>query len=273
MNKIFQVTVAVAAFILAAAPQIDAQEQEKERQPVQEVFQTEMVYPQERGEVQVTFSPTFARGGDRRLFQSPLTIEYGLTDKWQVEVEWQAATFRRQADDGETARGSGDLRLGTKYSLMNVRGSDFHTAVGLEVGLPVGNVEKGLGEGFIEYEPYLVLARDLPRLNRAQVFAQVGVGLLQRVKRPRAEDEDEPAAHEFNLNAGVFVPVRRLVVTGEISWQTNRWNHGGDESHLYVTPGVVWHPFGAWEVGVGVPVGLTGGADKFRNVLKLTYEF
>lgn len=264
----------MAAVFLTAAYHVRAQEAERQQpQPLQEVFQTELVYPQEKGEVQFTLSPTFSKGAGLKLFQTPLTIEYGLTSKWQVELEWQAASFRRERGEGETMRGIGDLRLGTKYSFMNMRGSSFHSAVGLEVGMPTGSAEKELSEGVIEYEPYFILARDFQRLKGAQLFAQAGVGLLQRVKGHASENEDGPTAHEFNLNVGSFVPVSHVVLTGELNWQTNRWNHGGQESLLYFTPGLVWHPASTWEVGVGVPIDLTRDADGFRNILKLTYEF
>ena len=273
--------VMTAAAILAVASPARAQEKEEQparteetkEQPLQEVFQSEVVYTQEKGEVQITVSPTFGKGGGGRLLQTPLSLEYGVTDKWQVELEWQPASFRREAGDEGTARGTGDLRFGTKYSFMNVRGSSFHSAVGLEVGLPTGSADKGLSEGFVEYEPCFILARDFPKLKGAQLFTQVGVGLLQRPKGRASEDGDEPAAHEFNLNVGGFIPVRHVVLTGELNWQTNRWNHGGQESSLYFTPGLVWHPTRSWEVGVGVPIGLTRGADGFRNIVKFTYEF
>ena len=51
------------------------------------------------------------------------------------------------------------------------------------------------------------------------------------------------------------------------------WNRGGEESELYLTPGLVWRPSGTWEVGVGAPIGLTRDADGLRGIVKLTYEF
>jgi hypothetical protein len=155
---------------------------------------------------------------------------------------------------------------------MNMR-RYFHSAVGLEVSLPMGSVEKELSEGFIEYEPYLIVARDFPKLNNMQVFSQVGVGFVQRTRRPAEADEGEPAAHEFDLGVGMFVPFRRIVFTGEFNLSTNRWNNGGREREMYATPGVVWRLPRNWEVGVGAPVGLTRDADKSGAIFKVVYEF
>ncbi len=65
-----------------------------DEQPIQEVFQTELVYPQERGEVQLTFSPRYGKGGGQSLFQAPVSVEYGITKNWQVEVEWDVQSRR-----------------------------------------------------------------------------------------------------------------------------------------------------------------------------------
>ena len=241
-------------------------------QPVQEVFQTALVYPQERGEVQLSYASRYARGRDRSSLQTLLNLEYGITDRWQVEVEWDAMSRRREAGEAPV-RGRGDLSIGTQYSFMNMRRSNFHSAVGFEVSLPTGGVEKGLSEGFVEYEPYLILARDFPTLHNAQVFSQVGVGFVQRARRQVEAGEAEPAAHELNFNAGAFVPFRRLVLTGEFNLSTNRWNNGGREREMYATPGVVWRLPRDWEIGVGVPVGLTRDADKSGAIFRVVYEF
>lgn len=219
----------------ATAQEADADERE---QPVQEVFQTALVYPQERGEVQLTYASRFSKGKGHSSLQTPLSLEYGITDRWQVEIEWNALSRRTETGEAAT-RGRGDLQIGTQYSFMNMRRSNFHSAVGFEVSLPTGSLEKELSEGFIEYEPYFIIARDFPKLHNMQVFSQVGVGLAQRAKRS-AEEDDEPAAHEFNLGVGAFVPFRRLVLTGEFNLSTNRWNNGGREREMYATPGLVW---------------------------------
>src|SRR4029077_682712 len=114
----------------------------------QGVFQTELVYPQEKGSFQLTSSFTFSKANNE--FANDLTLEYGLTHFWQIDLEWQSFA-RKRAVDGQILRGSGDLRLGTKYSFMNINGSNFHGAVGFELGLPAASLKKGISEGKIEY--------------------------------------------------------------------------------------------------------------------------
>lgn len=254
---------------LASAQEAEVKERE---QPVQEVFQSGLVYPQERGELQLSYTSRYSKGKCHSSLETPLTLEYGITDRWQIEIEWNAMSRRTETGEA-TTRGRGDLSIGTQYSFMNMRRSNFHSAVGFEVSLPTGSVEKELSEGFLEYEPYFIIAKDFPRLNNMQVFSQIGVGFVQRVRRPVEADEEEPAAREFNFNAGMFVPLRRLVLTGEFNLSTNRWNNGGSAREMYLTPGVVWRLPRDWEIGVGVPFGLTRDAERSGAIFKLTYEF
>jgi hypothetical protein len=239
---------------------------------IQEVFQTELVYPQEKGEVQLTMAPNFREGEAGRLIEVPLTIEYGITDAWQVEMEWAAFVNRSPSGEAST-RGIGDLELGTKYSFMNIADWAFHAAIGFEIGFPLGNINQELTEGFIEYEPFFLLAKDLPKLYNGQIFAQVGLGLVQRVKNHDDPTDDEAAAHELTGNVGFFVPVGPLFLTAEFNWLNNQWNNDGEENQMYLTPGLVWDLPGTWEVGVGVPIGLNEASDDFRVITQLTYEF
>jgi len=241
-------------------------------QPVQEVFQTGLVYPQERGEVQLSYTSRFSKGKDRSSLQTPLNLEYGITDRWQIEIEWDAMSRRTKTGEATTS-GRGDLSIGTQYSFMNMKGSNFHSAVGFEVSIPTGSIEKELSEGFLEYTPYLILARDLPKLNNMQIFSQVGVTFVQHARRKLGADDDAPAAQKFDVGVGTFMPFGHLVFTSEFNLSTNRWNNGGREREIYATPGVVWRLPGNLEIGVGTPVGLTRDADKFGAILKLVYEF
>lgn len=271
MKRNFYLVLPLAAFIQI----IDAQSPINltENQPLQEVFQTELVYPQEKGEFQITFAPRFSRKDGERTNDLPVRLEYGLTNRWQVEVKWNTFTRQRSADSGETAKSTGDVSISTKYSFLNIKKSNFHSSVQFEVEFPTGNVDKELSEGFIEYQPSASFAKDFPRLNRLQIISQVGVSLKQRVKKPRDLDELESDANEFFLNGGFFLPVKKAQFVGEINWNTNQWNKRGSQNEVYVTPGFVYKLPGSWEIGIGVPIGVSRDADKFRTIGQVIFEF
>lgn len=238
--------------------------QTSDDEPLQEVFQTELVYPQEKGALQLTSSFTFSKANNE--FSNDLTLEYGLTDSWQIDLEWQSFA-RKKAFDGQILRGSGDLRLGTKYSFMNIHGSNFHGAVGFELGLPAASARKGISEGKIEYEPFVIVAKDFPRLSRLQLFSQLGLSFAHSISESMS-DEDDRNEKTVEWSSGMFVPYRRARFTTEISWSKS-----SDEGHLYLTPGLVWKLPRNLEVGAGVPIGLTRDADPFRMIVHVVYEF
>jgi hypothetical protein len=262
--------VCVFALLIAVQPAV-CRAQTPSNQPLQEAFQTELVYPQERGELQLTTGLTSAWNDSSRLHW-PLQVEYGLTDSWQVQFEsdgWQ----RRAQSEQPTVSGWADVSFGTKYSFMNIRGSHLHAALAFSLGIPFGSIKSGLGDGFLHYEPSVMLARDFPLLRNLQLFSQVGVSLVQRVRGRLDSTENEPAAHQLQWSGGFFKPFRHLVVTSELSWETNRWSHHGQDNELYVTPGTTWKLRGGWEFGVAVSAGLTSESDSVILQMKLTREF
>lgn len=242
------------------------------KQLLNEVFQTDLVYPQDQGEVQLGLEPNFSEGDERDVFQLPFAVEYGITDDWQVSLEWNAHV-NRNPSEGNTTSGVGDLELGTQYSFMNIAEPEIHAALAFEIGVPVGDVDRELSEGFLEFSPALLLAKDFEELNNSQIFAQIGVSFVDRVNSHDDPDEDEPEAHEFFWNIGFFIPLGDFRLVTEFNWANNEWNNDGEENNLFITPGLVWDLPGTWELGVGVPVGLNKESDNYRVLTKLIYEF
>jgi hypothetical protein len=238
---------------------------------VQELFQSEVVYPQEKGEFQLTLGPSFHRERARDFGRISFLVEYGLTDSWELGVKWDVWAWSKPRKE-RTTSGVGDVELETKYSFMNIGGSNFHAAIGLGGQFCTGSVSHGISEGFIEFEPFVVVARDFSSFHHAQVFAQAGLSLLHRAKSAGDSREAEPAAHELQIGGGFLLPFGSFVFSGEVTWSNNRWNHG-DENECYITPGLTWKLPGDWELGAGVPVGLTDDSDPFRIILQITKEF
>ena len=245
----------------------------KSEQPLQEVFQTELVYPQEKGEFQLTFAPRFSRKDGERTVETAVRLEYGITNRWQIEVEFNPYSRRRPEAFAETENGAGDIAVSTKYSFLSIKDSNFHSSVQFEVNFPTGNVDKGLSEGFVEYQPSASFAKDFPKLNRLQIFSQIGVNFKQRVATPRDSEENKSAAPEFILNGGFFAPYKKARFVGEINYKTNRRSGGGNETEVYLTPGFVYKLPGRWELGIGAPVGISRDADKLRLITQAIFEF
>lgn len=218
-------------------------------QAVQEVFQSELVFPQERNEWQFTARPSFADGDDFHRQELGLGVEYGLTDRLQLEVGWDAMV--RHHEQGESAHaGTGDVELGAQYSFMNLGGTATHVALGAEWGIPSGYEDKELGEGRTSHGFNLVLARDCHCLGGLHLYANVGF-----------EKNDEE--REDHLHFGAILPGDGRSYTFEL----NRF-----EEDRYVTPGLVWAPARGVEFGTGVGVGLNDAADAWRLMFNIAFE-
>lgn len=255
-------------------------EEEKDRdyiQPLQEVFQSDLVFPQDEGEVQFTFSPRFRNGKVQNFIQVPLEIEYGVTDNFQLEVGGDLFLDRNPKEEKST-HGVGDFEVGFMYSFMNINDQLLHFSFGADLGIPVGDVDNELGEGFIEYEPFIILAKDIPEWNYTQIFLQMSLGIVDRVKFEEADENgemenEEPEADEFSLNAGFYVPIEQWRYTMEFNWKNNEWNNGGKENEMFLTPGLVYSLPDTWEFGIAAPIGLNQKSEDFRIIGQFIFEF
>src|ERR1700694_5782923 len=84
VKLLFWIICSAALWLALTTPLASAQEDDHmtRAQPLQEVFQTGLVYTQERGEVQLSYTSRFSRGKDLSSLQTPLNLEYGITDRW-----------------------------------------------------------------------------------------------------------------------------------------------------------------------------------------------
>ena len=132
-------------------------------QLLNEVFQTELVYPQGKGEVQIFLEGAYSEGDEGKGYHLPLVVEYGITDSWQLGLDWTLFQ-QHNPEDGHTGSGTGDLALTTKYAFMNIGGSDFHASLNFAVEFPIADIDKHLTEGFTVYTSRLSV---WPRISPA----------------------------------------------------------------------------------------------------------
>ena len=236
--------------------------QEEPAQPVQELFFTETVYPQDKGEVQLTFT-SHVDGQSERAAIFPATVELGLTDHWQIEASWSgyAASFHSPSD----VQTSG-YSFGTKYSFMNIGHSQVHAAIGLDVELPNESAfADDVGEDNAEYEPFLALAVDLTR--HVTLFGSAGISVEARdlIERERLDDTG-------TIGAGGLVAFHYVTVALEYTNRSDKlpWRDNGSP---LITPAIVVHPGHKWELGFGLPIGTRAGEHKPGFAMNILKEF
>jgi hypothetical protein len=260
---------------LAVAHAEDADEggdSARAKRPIEELFQTHVVYPQEKGELELALTSVWQRRPGGNVWTLPVSLEYGITDAWQVEAEWNSLV-QRYPSGHSVVRGVGDVEVGTQYTFPNIGGSTFHIAPRFSVLIPTGSVNGDLSNGFIQYEPSMILAKDFPELHRLQIFTEIGIHFLQRIRSPADSNDAKPAAHELVLGSGLFVLWPHSAATLELAWTNSRWNHRGTENEMYLTPGYLWRVRRNAEVGLGIPVGLNSFSDRFQITAHVVWEF
>lgn len=259
------IAMAVAQPALGQTPRAPDQSPEQTPQLIQELFQGEVVYPQGRGETQLTLAPRLTHDDEARTTTLEFGAEYGVTDAWQLQVGGDGFV-RRVPATGPAAQGMGDLSLGTKYSWMHLADGGTYVALGGDVDLPTGNSARQLGDGAVAVTPYLVLARDMPRLWSGQLSTELAVTARAR----HSADEH----NELFWNVGAVTPLggsARLTNELTVQRQIGRGTSGA-EAEVSFTPGVIWH-LGEVETGAGVPVRLDHGVAGRGVFLHLIYEF
>ena len=238
-------------------------------QPIQEMFQSNLVYPQEKDEIQFTLFPSFKKSQDAQKIRTLFEVEYGITDALQVIFEWDGLLYKNPSSNPAIA-GVGNIEVGAQYSWMGMGDGNTHFSFGNLIELPVGPVESGLTEGFLEIQPFIVLARDFPEFNQSQVFLEFGFDWVKQIRN--VPESIEPETDNISWNVGAFYPIELWRATLEINGNNNKLD-GGSINEIYITPGTIYKLSKEWEIGMATPIGITKTSDDYRVIGYLMWEF
>ena len=238
-------------------------------QPIQEMFQSNLVYPQEEDEIQFTLFPSFSKNQSAEKARTLFEVEYGITDAFQIIFEWDGLLYKNP-NNGPSISGPGNIEVGAQYSWMGLGDGNTHFSFGNLIELPVGPVDDGLTEGFLEVNPFIVLARDFPESNQSQIFVELGFNWAEKIRTvPSGSD---PALNSISWNVGAFYPIGSWRATLELNGSNNEWD-GGNTNEIFVTPGIINKLSREWEIGIAAPIGTTSTTDDYRVVGYLMWEF
>ena len=238
-------------------------------QPIQEMFQSNLVYPQEKDEIQFTLFPSFKKSQNAQNIRTLFEVEYGITDALQVIFEWDGLLYKNPRSNPAIA-GVGNIEVGAQYSWMGMGDGNTHFSFGNLIEFPVGPVESGLTEGFLEIQPFIVLARDFPEFNQSQVFLEFGFDWVKQIRN--VPESIEPEIDNISWNIGAFYPIELWRATLEINGNNNKLD-GGSINDIYITPGTIYKLSKEWEIGMATPIGITKTSDDYRVIGYLMWEF
>ena len=260
---------------LLSAGSLAAQPSPPLRSPVvprfpQELPAGELTFVQQRGETQVTLGSRL--DGASHALQLPVSIEYGLTDRWQLGTELE---LEPGGEAGEPTHGV--ATLGLQRGWLGLGGGGTHAAAGLEVGLGLGVG----GRAPVTYRPGAGIVRVLHAARGLQLTADVGLavgaeaGELDEPEPPVAGTERLPPDGRWPGRAegavGLVAALPRSFASLELAWAARAWGAGGSATAELV-PGVTWQLLGS-ELTAGVPLPLRGASRAPGAVVKLTREF
>ena len=243
-----------------------AQAQQKLEPPVQELFFTEVVYPQDEGETQVTIGLVVDRSRPERGTLMPVSIEYGITGRWQIDAGWDGFTqfHTSPLHNLQTARFS----VGTKYSLLNIGQRPVHVAIGIDAEFAHSSgISSSAGEEGTEFEPFVAVAADLRRVT---IFGSAAAS-MERASVPPVTNEAERPDDTGTISFGGLVVVSRIALVAEYTNRSDTlpWRINGAP---ILSPSVTVHPGKNWEVAIGAPMPMRHG-HKPGFSMRLVKEF
>jgi hypothetical protein len=233
-----------AIFIFGMSNPAAAQKTAGLEELLQEFFIGQTVYSQKKNEIQFTSKPAYWNKKGLEMISLPLQFEYGFTNRFQIELNLPYYFLRPKP--GSAINGMGNLEVGFLYNILKGN-KPFALSLALDIGLPTAKKEKDIDEAELEWEPSIIIAR---QIGRAQVHGSLA-----------AEITNSESAFNYNL-AAVF-PFGDWRATLELNGKIN------DEKIIYLTPGLIWKGVDDFEFGAGV----SKSRAAWGVILMATYEF
>lgn len=264
------------------------------------LFRLEEAYAQRRGELQVSFAFDFASGRERErefsfedgkrdvetetsranTYGYLVEIEYGVTDRLQIEVEIPYFSVRERSSEGLFESGNlADIEVGLGYALVEETETLPAVLASFEIALPTGDHRKEIGNDRFGYGGRLAMSKDF---GRWVGHLNVGYEYVNDARLWFANGEDGPKLdlNGIEYGAGVVYKfddswhgiVELVGETGEeLELDGRRW-----ETELSLIPGLRYgietRGFGDFEFGVAFPVGLTSDSEDWGVIAKVQWE-
>src|SRR4051812_20108569 len=104
--------------LLASCPVLaeEKKEEDKVGELTNELFTSEKIYIQDRGELYLVLEGAFARTNDGKETELAAELKYGVTDRMQLSAEFPVE--RVNPDNGEQHQGISDLTLAFNYNFI-----------------------------------------------------------------------------------------------------------------------------------------------------------
>ncbi|HZO99525.1 MAG TPA: hypothetical protein VFD30_04455 [Terriglobia bacterium] len=257
-------------------------------------------YTQKKNSLQLIFA---GQGGRRQTnlggstlehaeFGTYLRAEWGLTDRWEIDVIVPAEGARDRLNDVTVKSdfAASDSVLGIRYRLLTEPSAPFTMTMGPQVILPSGDFSRGTGFERPGYAWDWAAAKDWG--GPVFLYASWNYALFPKVRTPGTASRR--GLNLQNLFGGTALGYRALEKDrGQfhhdihvffeygISWEQDLTRDSGVTSkvtdvHSLVAPGIRYGLLTARqtlvEIGVSFPIGLDRGTPRYGVILQFQFE-
>lgn len=205
---------------------------------VQELLLVDTPWTQEPLELQVLGGTGWARSGGDDRFETPLDVELGVLDRWQLAL---GGDLRGEHDDGWTA-GAGSLRAGTMVAVAGSPQSSDVLSASFVVETPP--LDDELSDRAWRLAPSV---RGSRRTGPVDLVGGIGAVL------------DEPAADDEDRRLAALVDAAVVIGHGEVHPSLEASAEISDASVVTVAPGLSWMPTALTQLGAFGVVGSDEG--------------
>ena len=194
-----------------------------------------------------------------------LLVRYGLADRLELQIGWQAFGWERQRDatgSVERRTGTGDVRLALRRNLSNPDGSGFAAAVMPYVTLPTGRAP--IGEGDWTAGMLVPLSYEIGKDMHVAFTGEIDA----------AADEQGDGHHlAYSGVLGLDLPLSEDVsFTAEIAAERDE-EEGQRSTELRSGLSLAWQPNEALQFDAGANFGLNRDAPDLQLYLGIAKRF
>ncbi|HMF70327.1 MAG TPA: hypothetical protein VK616_02570, partial [Flavitalea sp.] len=178
----------------------------------------------------------------------PLAVEYGLTDRLQIEVE--VPYLISSLTERHRIRGMGNVEVGLMYNILKSY-RPFSLSVGMNKTLQTAGKHIRAYDNEASWEAYTVVAR------------QLGIGQIHGNFRTELADG------QLKLNYGMASVFNfgRCNATFEVTTDKE------EERIFFFTPGLIWKQPNGLEFGMALSTSVDKYSDNWSLAAMLIYEF
>lgn len=230
---------------------MDDDKEIKVKEFIQEFPVGKIVYPQDQWELQTTIGLDYTRDQDKNTFRTPISLELGLTDYLQLELE-SSFLFSSQLTAVK------DVEFATLYNFLNNRALELAGSAELSLGFSFLSEEKEFENSFT-LEPVLIFYKGL-----APVYLNLSVSI--EIETPFKSENKPEIGGEVTLSS--FIPFGPVTPSLELAAQFEN-----EARRLSIAPGVTFDLGAEFQLGLGANIALTTGERPFQILFILTREW